>query len=100
MVARMGPLGKACKKYAADEKQKNVKQICGVPEWPTVVSNNQNRQGLVRSNWTCSKWWILTKAPGLINIAICHQNGLGGQSCIRFLGFTPGWKCWNIWRHT
>jgi hypothetical protein len=42
----MGSLGKACKKCAADQKQKNVKKVHGVPEWPAVVGNNQSGEVL------------------------------------------------------
>ena len=40
--ARMGPLGKACKKCVTDQNQKNVKKVSAVSEWPGIVCNNQS----------------------------------------------------------
>jgi hypothetical protein len=37
MVARMGPLGKACKKCAADQKQKNVKRYAECQSDPLLL---------------------------------------------------------------
>jgi len=48
------------------------------------VNDNQSGEALQEVNGAYSEWCVLTKAPRLIFIAICHHNGLGGQP----------WLCW------
>ena len=80
----MGPLGKACKICTADQKQKSVKKVPEVPEWPTIVGNNQTGEVLQEATGLIVNG--LTKAAGL---TICHQNGLNGQPCLCwFPGFS------------
>ena len=46
-VTKMRPLGKACKKCMADQKQKNVKKVPGVSVCLAVVYNNQSGEAAV-----------------------------------------------------